>query len=186
MRTHAMPLPPTWSTLGSGAMPNTLATHSAPVQIHFSPCHILVLISRTSSPLPNNRSHPAGPSIGSCCQHLKVIIPNLWHPGVYSYIMMGKTTCPQRQRTFLRCFPICFGGAAHFGPNSEWQAGNFFFFCNWNKSFWESLGVIKQIQLGEVPLCTVLVAPALPASLLVPDCVSGGCLFVLERLGWGD
>lgn len=124
---HAMPLPPTRSTLGSGAMPNTLATYSAPVQIHFSPCHILVLISRTSSPLPNNRSHPAGPSIGSWCQHLKVIIPNLWHPGVYSYIMMGKTTCPQRQRTFLRCLPICFGGAAHFGPNSEWQAGNFFF-----------------------------------------------------------
>lgn len=125
-------MPPTRSLLGPGTMPNTLkqnkATHSAPVQIHFSPCHILVLISRTSSPLPNNRSHPAGPTIGPGCQHLKVIIPNLWHPGVYSYIMMGKTTCPQRQRTFLRCLPICFGGAAHFGPNSEWQAGRFF--CN--------------------------------------------------------
>lgn len=83
-------------------------------QIHFPPCHILVLIFRTSSPLPNNCSHPAGPSIGSGCQHLKVIIPNLWHPGVYSYIMMGKTTCPQRQRTFLRCLPICFGGSCPF------------------------------------------------------------------------
>lgn len=107
-------------------MLSTLPSRSAPVQIHFSLCHILVLISRTSSPLPNNHSHPAGPSTGWGCQHLKVIIPNLWHPGVYSYIMMGKTTCPQRQRTFLRCLPICFGGAAHFGPNSEWQAGSFF------------------------------------------------------------
>ena len=95
-------------------------------QIHFPPCHILVLIFWTSSPLPNNCSHPAGPSIGPGCQHLKVIIPNLWHPGVYSYIMMGETTCPQRQRTFLRCLPICFGGAAHFGPNSEWQASTYF------------------------------------------------------------
>lgn len=61
-----------------------------------------------------------------------------------------------------------------------------FIFYHWNRPVWESLyGVIKQIQLGQVPLRTVLVAPALPASLLVPDCVSGGCLFVLERLGWG-
>lgn len=45
--------------------------------------------------------------------------------------------------------------------------------------------MIKQIQLGQALLSTVLVAPALSASLLVPDCVSGGCLFVLERLGWG-
>lgn len=45
--------------------------------------------------------------------------------------------------------------------------------------------MIKQIQLGQVPLRTVLVAPARPASLLFPDCVSAACLFVLERLGWG-
>lgn len=98
---------------------------------------------------------------------------------------MGKTTCPQREGTFLRCLPICFGGAAHFGPNSEWQASSYFFFCNWNKSFWEPLGVIKQIQFGQTLLSTVLVAPALPASLLVPHCVSPGCLFVLERPSWG-
>lgn len=131
MHTHAGSLPPTLSSLALSTMQNTLKqtkeTSSIPVQIHFSPWHILVLISRTSSPLPNNCSHPAGLSIGLGCQHLKVIIPNLWHPGVYSYIMMGKTTCPQRQRTFLRCLPICFGGAAHSGPNSEWQAGRFFF-----------------------------------------------------------
>lgn len=30
---------------------------------------------------------------------------------------------------------------------------------------------------------TVLVAPASPASLLILDCVSAGCLFVLESLG---
>lgn len=128
--THAGSLPPTLSSLALSAMQNTLkqtkATSSAPVRIHFSLCHILVLISRTSSPLPNNHSHPAGPGVGPGCQHLKVIIPNLWHLGVYSYIMMGKTTCPQRQRTFLRCLPICFEGAAHSGPNSEWQAGRFF------------------------------------------------------------
>jgi len=64
--------------------------------------------------------------------------------------------------------------------------GNFFIFYHWNRPVWKSLcGVIKQIQLGQVPLHTALVAAALPASLLVPDCVSGGCLFVLERLGWG-
>ena len=133
----------------SNALGQAKATHSAPVQIHFSPCHILVLISRTSSPLPNNRSHPAGPSIGPRCQHLKVIIPNLWHPGVYSYIMMGKTTCPQRQRTFLRCLPICFGGAAHFGPNSEWQAGRFFFFLFF---FWGNFYFLplEQASLGVI------------------------------------
>lgn len=102
---------------------------------------------------------------------------------------MGKTTCPQRQRAFFRCLPICFGGAANLGPNSEWHAGRFFaifIFCHWNGPVWESLyGVIKQIQLGHVPLRTALVAPALPASLIVPYCVSGGCLFVLERLSWG-
>lgn len=73
--------------------------------------------------------------------------------------MMGKTTCPQRERTFLRCLPICFGGAAHFGLNSEWQAGSFSFFFFpppflqlEQVSVGDTGGVIKQIQLGQVPL----------------------------------
>lgn len=81
--------------------------------------------------------------------------------------------------------PHLFWGSCPFWAKLRMAGRQFFSPCNWNKSFWESLGVIKQIQLGEVPLCTVLVAPALPASLLLPDCVRGGCLFVLERLGWG-
>lgn len=57
---------------------------------------------------------------------------------------------------------------------------------NCNRPVWESLyGVIKQIQLGQVLLYTAPVASALPASPLVPDCVSGACLFVLQRQGWG-
>lgn len=108
----------------SGADQDDLLSSS---QIHFPPCHILVLIFRTSSPLPNNCSHPAGPSIGSGCQHLKVIIPNLWHPGVYSYIMMGKTTCPQRQRTFLRCLPICFWGSCPFWAKVRMAGKQIFF-----------------------------------------------------------
>lgn len=85
--------------------------------------------------------------------------------------------------------PHLFWGSCPFWAKLR-MAGRFFFvifiFYHWNRPVWESLyGVIKQIQLGQVPLHTVLVAPALPASLLVPDCVSGGCLFVLERLGCG-
>lgn len=92
---------------------------------------------------------------------------------------------PEAENIF-EMLPHLFWGSCPFWAKLRMAGRQFFFFCNWNKSFWESLGVIKQIQLGEVPLCTVLVAPALPASLLVPDCVSGGCLFVLESLGWGD
>lgn len=61
-----------------------------------------------------------------------------------------------------------------------------FIFGHWNRPVWEPLyELIKQIQSGQVPLCTALVAPAQAASVLVPDFVSGGCLFVLERQGWG-
>jgi len=86
--------------------------------------------------------------------------------------------------------PHLFWGSCPFWAKLRMAGKHIFFvifiFDHWNRPVWESLyGVIKQIQLGQVPLCTVLVAPALPASLLVPDCVSGGCLFVLERQGWG-
>lgn len=63
--------------------------------------------------------------------------------------------------------PHLFWGAAHFGPNSEWHEGSFFLLplllLQMEQVIVGVIGVIKQIQLGQVPLCTVLVALALSA-----------------------
>lgn len=103
---------------------------------------------------------------------------------------MGKTTCPQRQRTFLRCLPICFGGAAHFGLNSEWQAAP-------RPPRWflqlEQVSVRVTVGGGEgggdkanpIGSGSSLHSAGGSSSLGLTNCVSAGCLFVLERLDRG-
>lgn len=72
--------------------------------------------------------------------------------------MMGKTTCPQRQRTFLRCLPICFlGGSCPFRAKFRMAGRQVFFFFPFPRQLERViLGVIggdkALIQLGQVPL----------------------------------
>lgn len=95
---------------------------------------------------------------------------------------MGKTTCPQRQRTFLRCLPICFGGAAHFGLNSEWQAAPPMVSATGTGHCRSYGGGDKANPIGSG---SSLHSAGGSGSLCLTNCVSAGCLFVLVRLDRG-